>query len=441
MKGKREEFGGGIRWLYALILFIFLTPQRGWGQVSNTMSPHSQVGLGLPLREGYNRSLGMGSVSQGLRNKNMVNVENPASYTAQDSLSVIFDVALGGRYEQHKLVSTPSKHSGAGFVHHLALQFPVGKWCGMAAGFQPHTEVGYDVLRYEEDPMLIASIGRIRYHHKGHGGTNKAFLGAGFGPWKGVSLGLNMNYIFGSINTEQNVYFPNTNQYANVHRMSRDVIRAFSLAPALQYEIIFADTLNYIHSLTLGASAHITPVMYTDTRLDLSMEYLNRSITLLENWKTEGKKKLQYPIQYQFGVLYHWQGLSVAVDASYCDWQHFSLTGNSSLQLDSKQYDVRFGIEFVPSLYELRRYMRRVAYRCGGYFKQLPIEEQGAKVYDCGVTLGMGFPFRWSPTVFHLSIVAGMRSTLRSPEYTSHYVELILGASLNDFWFFKRKYD
>jgi hypothetical protein len=61
---------------------------------SGTNSPYSQYGFGELTEQstGFNR--GMNGVGIGYREHNQVNFLNPASYSAVDSMSFIFDVGI-----------------------------------------------------------------------------------------------------------------------------------------------------------------------------------------------------------------------------------------------------------------------------------------------------------------------------------------------------------
>lgn len=69
---------------------------------SGTKSPYSQYGLGIlsDQSQGFNR--GMSGLFQGFRSGNQVNMQNPASYSAVDSLSMIFDVGVSGQITNFK---------------------------------------------------------------------------------------------------------------------------------------------------------------------------------------------------------------------------------------------------------------------------------------------------------------------------------------------------
>ena len=64
---------------------------------SGTNSPYSQYGLGVlsDQSQGFNR--GMNGLALGLRYSDQVNMLNPASYSAVDSLTMIMDVGLSGQ--------------------------------------------------------------------------------------------------------------------------------------------------------------------------------------------------------------------------------------------------------------------------------------------------------------------------------------------------------
>ncbi|HNV52383.1 MAG TPA: hypothetical protein PKM28_05805, partial [Tenuifilaceae bacterium] len=63
-------------------------------QSLNTYSPYSRFGIGIMPNRGFTQNLGMGGVSQAIRNPYGINYLNPASYSAQDSMSFIFDFGV-----------------------------------------------------------------------------------------------------------------------------------------------------------------------------------------------------------------------------------------------------------------------------------------------------------------------------------------------------------
>ena len=61
---------------------------------TSTNSPYTRYGLGELSDQHFGNSKAMGGIAYGLRNGLQVNAANPASYTAIDSLTFIFDIGL-----------------------------------------------------------------------------------------------------------------------------------------------------------------------------------------------------------------------------------------------------------------------------------------------------------------------------------------------------------
>lgn len=60
----------------------------------STNSPYTRYGLGDMFDQSFTNNSAMGGVGYALRTSEHINAMNPASYTAVDSLSFIFDVGM-----------------------------------------------------------------------------------------------------------------------------------------------------------------------------------------------------------------------------------------------------------------------------------------------------------------------------------------------------------
>ena len=61
---------------------------------TSSNSPYTRYGFGELSDQHFGNSKAMGGIAYGLRNGFQVNAANPASYTAIDSLTFIFDAGL-----------------------------------------------------------------------------------------------------------------------------------------------------------------------------------------------------------------------------------------------------------------------------------------------------------------------------------------------------------
>ena len=168
----------------------------GYAQNNNTSSPYSRFGLGDLNPYGYGRSAAMGGASLGSRHSVQINSANPASYNANDSLSFIFDFGVDGTFSRYKSDNASRKTSDINF-RYFSLAFPITKWIGAGLGLQPFSDMGYDVGFDVIDS--VSGIGNTSQRYFGEGTTSKAYFGASVRPFKGLSIGANLNYIFGRL--------------------------------------------------------------------------------------------------------------------------------------------------------------------------------------------------------------------------------------------------
>lgn len=112
-------------------------------QTNGSNSPYSRFGLGSlkDQSQGFNKA--MSGVALGFRDGNRINMQNPASYSAIDSLSFIFDVGL-------TLQNVNFKSGGNSInAHNTTLDyinagFRLCPGLGFSFGFIPFSSIGYD---------------------------------------------------------------------------------------------------------------------------------------------------------------------------------------------------------------------------------------------------------------------------------------------------------
>ena len=72
-----------------------------------------------------------------------VNYINPASYTAFDSLSFVFQTGIISDFS-HLSSSDASENTNYTSLSYLLFGFPVTKWWRSSVGFMPYSNVGYN---------------------------------------------------------------------------------------------------------------------------------------------------------------------------------------------------------------------------------------------------------------------------------------------------------
>ena len=129
--------------LFGSIIAVLLTMcAHGQGTQSGTISPYSQYGLGLLSDQTQTVGRAMGGTGIALRNGTMVNTLNPASYSAIDSLTMLFDAGVSGQFTNFKENGTSVNARSANFDYAVGL-FRLMPRVGVSFGLLPFSDVGY----------------------------------------------------------------------------------------------------------------------------------------------------------------------------------------------------------------------------------------------------------------------------------------------------------
>ena len=225
---------------------------------SGSRSPYSQFGVGDLSAQSVGFNKGMNGVGLGMRKGNEVNPLNPASYSAIDSLTMIFDGGLSGQItnfeEQGKKVSAKS----GGFDYFTTL-FRVYKHLGVSVGVMPYSNVGYDYTETSYEQLGTDKIKEVT-GYSGNGGFNQLYVGVGWQIVKPLSVGVNLSYLWGDIHQEIE---GGTSAYSNtLFREYEMSVSSYKLDFGLQLNLPLAkrDFLTLGATFSPGHSLHSDPV-------------------------------------------------------------------------------------------------------------------------------------------------------------------------------------
>ena len=194
-----------------ILLSICFSSIFSFGQKLNN-SPYTRYGLGEITEQTTASYFGMNSTSIALAEFNHLNISNPASYSSLLKYKPIFDVGLYGKIQTLKTQNSKSNQNNFA-LRNFALGMPIGSKTGVAFGLLPYSTVGYDINSYS-----LIDGDSIRYNYEGNGGINKVFLGIGRevinrGDSIKLSVGVNVSYLFGTIENSRSVIYYNSTYY------------------------------------------------------------------------------------------------------------------------------------------------------------------------------------------------------------------------------------
>lgn len=147
------------------------------------------------------------------------------------------------------------------------------------------------------------------------------------------------------------------------------------------------------------------------------------------------------PEQYQVGASLEWPfKMTLSVDYSHQSWSQYRGFGN----VNERMKDVNrlhVGAEYIPRFGSLS-YFDNVRYRIGFSTGNTPYVVGITKINDTNVSLGFTFPMgRGFANLLSVAFVAGQRGTNSGGAIRERYGRMVLGVTLMERWFEKRRID
>lgn len=419
----------------SVVIVLILCGLSTYAQNNNTSSPFSRFGLGELNPYSYGRSSAMGGASLGSRHAVQINSANPASYSAIDSLSFIFDFGIDGTFSNYKSNSGSRNTNDINF-RYFSLTWPITKWLGAGMGLQPFSDMGYEVAFSDSIP----GIGNTHQSYYGEGSSSKAFFGASVTPIKGLSVGANLNYIFGRLSKNSKYEFEDPT-FFNRTKTENTRLRDFTLTYGLQYDL----KLKKNHYLGIGVifeKQSDFAVLYQ--ALEYKTIVIGSSVLsdeLDSTFKSESKQIMKMPSTIGVGLSYNQLNkLEVNADYYHAAWSKSSFPGKVD-ELTSDLNRVSAGVEYIPDAFSIRSYFKRVRYRIGIHQESSYLKINDHQIKETGISMGAGFPLPKSKSTANFAIEFGRKGTTSDNLVQNNYTRFSLYLNFYDYWFFKRKFD
>lgn len=393
---------------------------------SSTNSPYTRYGLGELSDQAFAHNAAMGGIGYALRSSEQINVMNPASYSAVDSLSFMFDIGMGLKSSNYQENGYKTNAKNASFDY-LAMQFRLHPRVGFAVGFTPYSNVGYKFSRTSDiensDDVTLTNT------FYGDGGLQQIFGGIGFKILDNLSIGANVGYLYGEIDYQTLATLSNggdqTTTYNNIS------INSYIANFGLQYTQKLSKTDKVTLGLVYGLGHDLKSTETKGIQVTDGSSYSEL---------TEETIKDSYGIPSTFGAGLTWQHKqNLTVGADYTLQQFENVKYDNSTDFYKNRTRIGAGIEYMPSLYG-RNYLSRIRYRAGAYYSssymKLP-EYDGPK--EWGVSAGFGLPLHLFQRNTVLSITGQYVRVLPSVKgmLSENRFVLKLGLTFNEHWFMK----
>jgi len=429
--------------LFATILMGAVT-LMGMAQVSKTLSPYSMYGLGVMAdqSQGFNR--GMGGLSMGIRGGSIVNMQNPASYSAVDSLTMIFDMGVSGQITNFKEGGKKINRQSADFDYVVTL-FRVMPKMGISVGIVPYSNVGYNFSTKSRIENSTLSSGMA---YQGDGGFSQAYLGVGYELVKGLSLGANFSYFWGKY--DKSLYITSSDTYAKTTTKSYSTtVNSYKIDLGVQGQL----SLNRQDKLTLGATVGLGHKLGADAQ----MTVLNTDPQTSTSDTTTVKLSdaFQLPMTFSVGAaLVHKNSLTVGVDYSFEHWGNLDFPYSNDLtdryEMSSSalrdRHKVTVGADWIPEPNPMvrRSFFKSIHYKVGASYATPYYNIRGGEKGPREFALSAGFAIpiinSWNNRSL-LNISAQWVNSSTSNFIKENSFRINIGLTFNERWFAKWKVD
>ena len=423
-------------------------------------TPYSRYGFGIQSERAMGFNKGMGGIAQGFRNGREINIANPASYSEVDSLTALFDIGISLQNSNHKMGSLQQNIRNSSFDY-FAFQFRAFKHVGMTLGIMPVTNIKYNFSSTGETLEGTENV-TSTYSFNGDGGLREVFFGTGWRPFRPISLGFNVRYIWGDYTHNARMMFSESSAF-HLARTYTGEVGTYSWQAGLQ----FIQPLNKKDKIVIGAT--YTYGHKLGSEATRTTQTLNSS-TVEEATSDTIKNAFQLPHAISAGVTFYYANtLRVGADFELQKWSECRFPNQQTGVSDDIPYastkgqlndrtKISAGLDWTPSPYSSSKFLKRCTYKLGGYYAQTyakadPTGIVTDKPYEFGLSAGITLPISnkntsWNNTAprinvavqwAHTNIPYLNAATMRKGTLEENYLRFCLGITFNERWFYKMK--
>ena len=407
-----------------VLVSISTFAQRG------TSSAYSFYGIGDKKFEGTSENRSMGSLSI-FPDSTHVNLLNPAGYGGLKLTT--FSVA--GSFNSTKSISNFDEGKSQNTsVDYLTVGIPLSPKWSAGIGILAYSSVGYAIKNVTAGSVATSS------QYEGSGGVNRVFLSSGYKINTNLSIGANVDYNFGEIETSSLIYLEPV-QYGT-QELNTSQVSGFSFNFGAMWNKKMNEKQKLFLSLTYSPE---TSLNFTNNRAVSTVQFsgtndpfiIDQEIIKVADTKIKLPSKVS--IGAGFGEERKWLvGAEFTLSQSNSLKNRFNDITNATFENGNK---IAIGGYFIPDFNSFSSYFKRVVYRAGLRHENTGLIINNKSIEDSAVTFGLGLPISGSFSNVNLGMEYGRKGTKDANLIRENYINFIVSLSLNDKWFVKRKYN
>ncbi len=415
MEVNSRVFGVGL-----LVIFIVFIGTSLYAQ-GISASPYSVYGIGV-LRDrtsGLNRSIGGTGI--GIRDPLHLNNLNPASYTSIQTITQIFEVGLFVESDYYE-TSKESGRSSTGNLTSINSWFRFSKkWAGNF-GLTPFSNVDYSI----SSNYALGEAEGSTVQYSGTGGISQFYIGNGYQLTKNLSVGVNLSYLFGSIQKKETIDSgigagTGITKKTNVNRINAD------------YGAQYTFFLKKNRSLSLGVTFDERLKLNTSGDIIVSESFEEDTL-----WSESTKiDDFVLPMKIGGGISYQTRRSTISADVTFSEWSRAKLEEGIRLR-NTLRYSI--GYEYNGDD-ESDIYWKNIQLRSGVYLQDNYLILNKSTFVDWGFSLGLGLPFNGNRGLVNFSYNYNQSGTTSNGLIRQQANVFVLDFTFRDLWGIRRKFD
>lgn len=415
-----------------IVIAILFISTLSFSQATNS-SPYSLFGIGDQAHLKTVEEIAMGQMGGALNSEYQLSFTNPASVGSLNYTTYVFS---GGNKTNFVNDGENKGTSSAAALSYISLGIPIRGNQGLLMGLQLNTAVGYTLIdqRFNEEGEILQLD---RYY--GNGGTNRVFLGYGYKFPFDLSVGAEIDYVFGGI--DNNVLNRRSNVQLATQQITDSNIKGTSVKLGVHYgpkinedlRIKFGLATDLQSTLKERGDVQLFSILNSDNSLGIPIDTLTSydyTATIVAPLKTA--------ISAGIGEDNKW-----FVGAEYTFQNALEFSGGIYDEIDFYRYDkfsnISVGGFFTPNMNSISSYFNRVTYRAGFNYQKTGLVVNETDINEYGISFGVSLPIGLKLSNVNLGFELGKRGTTDNNLVEEQFFNFRLSLSLNDKWFRKQK--
>jgi len=430
-----------------ILLGVFASIKFGGLYAQTNASPYSMIGIGDINYNYYDRSAGMGNsgISLSSPNGSYMYLANPASFADLRDMYFKGEVSAnfkGVSYSGNPLNTSAKNNSTDLQFQKILFGLKVKHWWGMGFGLKQFSSINYT---YTGTQNINNSNITVPINIDGHGGLNQFFWTNAFRVAKGLNVGIESSYLFGSQQQQKTMTADGIINSEDLNTTVTNYYHKLYFKGGIQYHT----KLNDRWRLGIGVIGSNKSVLSGNTTYDLTqgnLDQLTVPTTIVKD-SAIGTTKFTLPLMLGGGISLNYDNRwTFAADYQRQQWKDAGNPSGLGYFYGNAQR-ISGGIEYAKKQTIIQNgyvsEMERYFFQFGGYYTQGSLNVRGKRIDDFGGTVGFGVNAKnrgfgaGLGYIIHLGV--GSLGTTSNNLVRETYYQAGVTLSFNDFWDARKK--